>query len=284
MRTLSHLIPIVAFAFAVRAAEDTPQPRKDAAAASSKESEARSARLEQMHQRAARIDVQLVQKDAESQAELIPDPILRYADQPRLFTDATLWLWTVDHRPIAVCKIEDYRPASDDSLWLTCFSSATPERVAAQWDDGQKFSSRAPGIRWQSVPSASAPGANATHRLRQMKGIARRFSAKMVREEDHQQMRLLTRHLYRYSDPANTLLDGAIFALTANGTNPDMLLLLQAETATDPEGIWRYGVVPVTADAVALKLDGKQVWHKERTAGLEDDRFCIQFRVNRDPK
>src|SRR5688572_24616661 len=52
-------------------------------------------------------------------ADLVPQPVFRYADQPRNIPDATLWVWTKDGRPVAFQKLEvDARPGF--SQWTVC--------------------------------------------------------------------------------------------------------------------------------------------------------------------
>ena len=51
--------------------------------------------------------------------ELVTNPVFRYADQPRRFIDATVWVWTREGRPVAA----DLRNA--DSAALETASSVT---------------------------------------------------------------------------------------------------------------------------------------------------------------
>ena len=97
-------------------------------------------------------------------------------------------------------------------------------------------------------------------------------------------MRLLPRQLHRYSDSAGDLLDGAIFTFTANGTNPDVLMFVQAVRTPDADAAWQYGIVGMTADAIELQLDDSPVWSKKATDGYGDERFEFYLSVNPDPR
>ena len=60
-----------------------------------------------------------------------------------------------------------------------------------------------------------------------MKEMARRFSASFTHKGDMEEMRLLPRPLYRYADPASEIVDGAVFAFTSTGTNPNAFLIFE---------------------------------------------------------
>ena len=74
---------------------------------------------------------------------------------------------------------------------------------------------------------------------------------------------MLPRPIYRYGGPKSTVQDAAIFAFTANGTNPDGLLILELRKAGSSKPVWHYGAVGMTSDALSVHLDGKKVWQKE---------------------
>src|SRR5262245_18820662 len=100
--------------------------------------QARSKRLDLMRDRAAAAAV-TVKRDKTVQATLATAPIMRYDDQPRRCIDATLWLWTVNNRPVAVCKVEDARPDDGDPLWVTCLSSLSESLIDVDWQSGQRW-------------------------------------------------------------------------------------------------------------------------------------------------
>jgi hypothetical protein len=94
-----------------------------------------------------------------------------------------------------------------------------------------------------------------------MRDLRKRFAAhERETSEGRIELRPLTSPLYRYEDAANAVVDGAIFSF-ANGTNPEVLLLLEAHKTKDAQ-VWRYSLVQMTGAAVAVQLDGKQVWQR----------------------
>jgi hypothetical protein len=74
-------------------------------------------------------------------------------------------------------------------------------------------------------------------------------------------LRQLASPLHRYADESAGIVDGAIFAF-ANGTNPEVLLVLEAQAAKDSTLHWQYSLAQMTGGAVTVELDGKEVWQQ----------------------
>jgi hypothetical protein len=83
-------------------------------------------------------------------------------------------------------------------------------------------------------------------------------------------MRLLTSPLHQYASPKQNVVDGAVFGLTSNGTNPDALLLIEALADPETDAMWRYAVVGLTGDAADVSHADKKVWSKEYSDGPGD--------------
>ena len=62
----------------------------------------REKRLDEMRRRAKGINVLVLVDDQESAADAIPEPLMRFSDQPRAIRDATLWCWRHRGRPVAL--------------------------------------------------------------------------------------------------------------------------------------------------------------------------------------
>jgi hypothetical protein len=73
------------------------------------------------------------------------------------------------------------------------------------------------------------------------------------------------------------LLDGALFVFS-NGTNPEMLLILEA-VQPDGDPVWRYALAPVSTAALEASLDGRAVWTAERSATPRAQRPYTYFAV-----
>ena len=201
------------------------------------------------------------------QPELIKDPAFRYADQPRRFIDATLWVWTDQGRPVAFQKIEAVE-SGDKRVphWQYCFASASADLVAAEWSSNRHFSSREPGVTFRPLEEAPAVSKGNAERKRQARELIRKFSARILadpREKDSlQEMRLLTTPLFDYADPKTNEYRGAVFGFSTNGTNPDLLLLLEVRGEKD-KAAWHFAPARMTIGAVTLRWRDAKVWECE---------------------
>lgn len=248
-----------------QAAAESPSetPKVDAAAS--------EASLKVLQERVETTTVTLT-KNGGRKATLVAKPVFRYSDQLRHIDDAGVWLWTDRGRPVAAMKVEKYQRGRFPIPWLYCFSSLSSELIDADWTTAKPFHAKQPGVKWQ--PLEDDPAMNRSARLIQMRDIARRFSVELLRDAtgtDRTQMRLLTRPLY-HCDETPDILDGAVFAFTGTGTNPDVLLLLDLP----PKGGWRFGIAGMTADGVSAKLGEKVVAEILHTAGRGSvfDNWC----------
>src|SRR5262249_27244101 len=89
-------------------------------------------------------------------------------------------------------------------------------------------------------------------------------------------LRLLPHPIDRYAEKAEGILDGAMF-IFAHGTNPEVLLLIEARRQGDGANAWTFAAAPLSRAQPTLKLDGKEIWSsptKEQTTP-EDPYFDI---------
>lgn len=192
----------------------------------------------------------------------MPEPLFRYSDQPRDIIDATLWGYGTKGRPIAMQKIEYYQKPRVDLHWFYCTSSLSERLIETRWQDGQQWVAKVPGIELKLLPNGPAPSDHGFARLVQMKRIARRFSATIYDPplDLLEHMRLLPRPIDRYSDPDAGLRDGALFGFATNGTNPDLLLVVELHEQESGEAVWKYGLARMTTGQLNVHFDDKEVW------------------------
>jgi hypothetical protein len=222
--------------------------------------------------RAGGIEVHVAAGGVTTQAALHPSPLMKYTDVPRKIEMATLWVWHDEGRPVALGKVEAYQ--KEGSKWLYCFASASTGLVGGKWPDGHHFQAPKPGIKWAAL-NAPAPQGTAAGRLRQMKELFRRFSATerddLLRRSD--ELRPLARPLHAYASPRHGVLQGVLCGFAANGTNPDVILALEAVRPAEGTGVapsWRYGVVCMTATGVSVRLDKDEVFTMPHVKSLRD--------------
>jgi hypothetical protein len=84
-----------------------------------------------------------------------------------------------------------------------------------------------------------------------MRQLARRFTVQAEWRGEKTDCRLLTQPIDRYDDETAGIVDGAVFVF-ANGTNPEMGLLLECS-----EELWSYGVFRLTAAKLWAQRDGR---------------------------
>lgn len=223
--------------------------------------------------RAERVEVSVTAGDRAIKAKVRPVPLIKYTDVPRLIEMATLWVWEADGRPVALVKVEAYRRA-EGTKWLYCFASSSTGLVNAKWPGGRRFEARKAGIEWVTL-KGPAPHETAAGRLRQMKELFHRFTATagddVLKTSD--ELRPLARPLLEYSSPEHGIVQGILCGFAANGTNPDVIVALEAVSAGGDKGVpnsWRYGVIGMTASGIGVKLDKTEVFTRAYVNTLVD--------------
>jgi hypothetical protein len=198
----------------------------------------------------------------DSAPKLVEQPVFRYDDQPRRFLDATMWIWTEGGRPVACQKIEAKLEFNrGDPLWGYCFTSLTADKLKVAWE-GRTYRSTEPGIAFQPLPAAPAPAVGNTQRKRQLRELARGFSGRILqnpRTGDSSEMRLFATPIFEYSDPTTKQLTGAVFGFETNGTNPDLLVLIEARGEPDKPQ-WQFAPARMTNGGITLLYRDREVW------------------------
>jgi hypothetical protein len=213
--------------------------------------------------RAAAVEVKVTAAGVTAKAAAHPEPLMKYTDVPRRIEMATLWVWHDEGRPVALGKVEAYG-RKDGTKWLYCFASASGDLVDAKWPDGRTFKASKAGVEWTAV-KGPAPHGTAAGRVRQMKELFGRFSATsrddLLKTSD--ELRPLVRPLHEYSSPRRGVAHGVLCGFAANGTNPDVVVALEAVgepgEKVEPKS-WRFGVIGMTAGGISVKLDKDEVF------------------------
>jgi hypothetical protein len=223
--------------------------------------------------RAERIEVRVAVENQTIKPALHPTPVMKYTDVPRQIEMATLWVWHDEGRPVALGKVEAYQREGGPK-WLYCFTSASTGLVEAKWPQGRRFQAKKHGIEWTAL-NGPAPQANAAGRRRQMKELFQRFTATSKDDvlKTSDELRPLARPLHEYSSPRHNVVQGLLCGFAANGTNPDVLIALEAVGKADdrksPQS-WRYGVVCMTASGVSVTIDRAEVFTRAYTRSPGD--------------
>lgn len=219
--------------------------------------------LEQMRTIAKETQVEFVSR--KDQPQLYDKPLIRYDDQPRGFVDATMWTWTNNRRPVALQKVEAMSGIDTGTpRWGFCFTSLAEPTIRAEWKHGLKYQSREAGTTFQPVPESPVVADKVTSRRRQLRDLARNFSARIVinpRANSTQELRLLTTPLYEY-DNDEKLPAGAVFGFACNGTNPDLVIVVEAREV-DGKRLWHFAPARMTTGGLNVKYRDETVWKAE---------------------
>jgi hypothetical protein len=221
------------------------------------------------------------------------EPLQRWNDPTREFSDGSLWLWTSGERPVAAVAVELYRARDLGAHWSFEFVSLSTGLVEADAENGFEvrwpdlapprpdgslvWAPKVAGVEFKPIPDAPAPGQTESARLRQMKAQAQRFSGDEFYEPSKQTyvLRLLPRQVHRYADPDAGIIDGAIFLL-AYGTNPEVMILIELRGQDTATARWHYGLARLSRAGPTVRLDQKVVWSRPHaTRPLPDEVYFI---------
>ena len=189
---------------------------------------------------------------------------MRWANNARGSANGATLLYIKRGRPQAVCCIYPWQGYLRHE-----FNSLALGPLRAMRDGQIVWFPNEPGIKLSPVPGNPSVASNANRRKLQLSQIARQFKGQMTGwksdDSDRELLRLLGKPIYRYQSENPQLIDGAVFAF-AQGTDPEILLLLEAWRENDAEKpLWKYAFVRRTSG-------GLKAWHKE-TLVWEAEKF-----------
>ncbi|MBC8354338.1 MAG: hypothetical protein H8E66_20275 [Planctomycetes bacterium] len=217
-------------------------------------------RLELLKKEAAKYSLFVDSEDSEKL--VLAEPVLRFNDNVSGVIDAVQLLWLRDKRPQATASFWRRK----DGLIAHEFQSLSESRVLAKRDDKAVWHPLAPGVEPKPLDGAPNPANSAPGRLSQMRAAARQFSAAVVNQSGNRSLRLLSQPVSCHGEENAAVLDAGWFVF-AKGTNPELMLLIEARRGDDNSYAWHYSPVRMTSAACELKRDDSVVWRVERNRG-----------------
>lgn len=184
--------------------------------------------LEEMH---ALTDLIKVSKQATNEpVERIKLPIFRYNSPSRLYQDGSIWAWGKQGRPLVV--MEMFTVNARKPTWVQGCVLTSTELVEASRLNDRIWYPRGVGVQFKPLPDASVPSDRENLRLRQMKRLARRFSAHQFWDPNNTRydLRLLVQPVHRYNDPDKGLVDGSMY-LMAHEIEPEVIIMIEGGEA-----------------------------------------------------
>ncbi len=206
------------------------------------------------------------------EAEILPDPLMRWTQPVRGGDDGVLCLWVDKGRPVVAMTIFTFK-ADDGNRWVVHEHQSLSSRpLDATWQGRPMWHTTEPGVTFSEIPDAPTPADTPAARLRQMQALARDFSGET---RDHKgsnwPLRPLTKPLYRYDKTGPEVLDGALFALV-QGNDPEAFVLIEARPdPKDPKhSRWYFATARLTDLRMKVKRKDREVLSVDYTIGAAD--------------
>lgn len=259
-----------AFLFAERRTLQAQKPAPDENSESSEADEKPKikARLKCMRQRAGGIRPWVLTDGERVTLKGRKEPLFRLVDPTRNFPDGTLWAWPEKGRPATLVTLS-LMASWEPPQWLYEFASLSDSPIGAEFGGAVDWSAQRPGWEPMTFNDAPAPADSESERLRQMRSLARRFNAvELLPPPMRFELRLLPQPVVRYADLEAGQLDGAVFLL-CHGTNPEILLTIEARQDCAKTPVWQYGFARNSSAELQVKLDGADVWMQPHIAFAE---------------
>ncbi len=216
--------------------------------------------------------------------KLVMPPVLRYSDsvQTAIFPkipDGAVFVFTHDGMPGAVTAMH---LGTSGRIWAEFLALSTKPLVVTRGET-LFWKSTETAANFQPLRDVQQPSRTAIFRLSQMRGILKSFSASITDQSSgRQELRLLPQPVFRYSQPAKGIVDGAIFVF-ARTTNPEVLLALEARRENDKD-VWVYSPLRFTGRQSDICYQGSSVWtHGSSTGNRADTTSFYQTLIEPEP-
>jgi hypothetical protein len=231
----------------------------------------REAQIAGMRRIAEGLKVAVIHEGPE-ETEMIADPLFRFNDPARDFSDGSIWGFGKKGRPAALLSLS-LHPNEGTLGWLYEINSLSSRSVQAAIPGMPNWSSRTAGLEFKALPDVPTPAAKESGRNRQFREVSAKFvgfesfrkspDAKAERYE----LRLIPRPIYRYSDPDAGLIDGAIFLMTY-GTNPEIVLVIEVVKEKEAEKlVWKYAMTRISYAELHVEFDNREIWTQAHLQG-----------------
>jgi len=224
-----------------------------------------------------------IRDDSPGEVEMIREPLFRFNDPARDFSDGSIWGFGTRGRPVALLSLS-LHPLNGGLGWLYEINSLARPPVEAKIPGMPNWSTRKSGLEFSELPGGPKPAEKEAGRNRQFRELSARFAGiESFRKDpngplERYELRLVPRPIYRYADPENGLVDGAIFLMTY-GTNPEIVLVIELVREGENKPVWKYAFTRISFAELHVDLDGKEVWTQPHLAGTgSSDPYWLFFK------
>jgi hypothetical protein len=210
-------------------------------------------RMKYMDQMIESMDVKPVDRDSGLATQFHGNPLLRFGDPTRGARDGAIWKLGAG-RPQVIVAMEFVYGQNVPKLNYE-FLCLTAEKFVLQTSQGWTWTPADSALEFHTLDSDTPPHKSPVVRVRQMKGLARRFAARERYKGGEFDLRLMPEPIDRYSVDDSELRTGAVFVF-ANGTNPEVLLMLENNDTG-----WQYALARLCGAEPTAQFDGQTVWN-----------------------
>jgi len=211
----------------------------------------------------------MLDEDREQKLELQPRPVLTWTNVENYM--GSVFVWTYQGRPELIGCIGSHQNKPNSSNVFHEFHSLSEQPLQPVRLAGNTWQPKKAGVELMPLDGAPKPADTDKARLLQMRNLAREFQGSMKDNQDVTELRLLTQPIYRYSAEKRDVLDGAIFAMVWKGTDPEVLLMLEARPTTGGGQAWHYALARFNFRELWVKRKEKELWHVD--VARQDDNY-----------
>lgn len=214
------------------------------------ESPEAEARLNEMKRRVIELDVK------SDDVDFVETPLLRYSDEARGVTDATVWRLGKSGRPLGIMVLEYYKTSGVPwNYELTVTSDTIPEAIESP---GWTWKPEGNTLPWKKL-DAKPPAATKTLIARQVKQLVRDFRVKEEFNNNKFELRLLPKSIASYTDEKAGVVAGEVFSYV-HGTNAELLILVEARKQKDGSLNWMANYARLGAARFEVDFKEDRVW------------------------
>jgi hypothetical protein len=191
--------------------------------------------------------------------KLLASPVLKWSQPVRGGQEGSVYLWLDGGRPAVIGTFFIWPNGANVGVSHE-LHVLTSERLHGAWRERVRWRPADPALNWTLVEDAEASATSARRSI-EARQLARRFAAKSTnRNGETSELRLQTRAFFEYqaTDEKSDYLGGALFSL-AHGTDTEVVVWLEAVRDND-KATWRFACFRMSDLALAVTLDGKEVW------------------------
>lgn len=192
---------------------------------------------------------------------LVKKPILRWSNPIRGSVFGDVYIWISKGRPEVVGSfLEWFEPIQSKEVEL---HSLSLEALKADRPDHLSWTTKRPGVELKPIPGAPQPAATPEKRLRQLRDLAKEFTARQIAHDGVEyEMRLLSQPLYRYENTEGDLIDGAPYVFVHAG-DPETFFLIEVRKHGGASQ-WEYALARFNSVFLAVRHKGREIWKAEQ--------------------